>query len=148
MLNHLDSPTLQERRQSSRIKFMEKIINKSVAIPEAYLPDISYTGLTRATKRDASKGELPYLSTNQGHTLRYSSSFMPRTVRDWNLLPKGTGFSLGDYYRRRKCGSSPLAETTIHVTSPQAERTSGVDSFSVLRDSGSPEEQLQLQGTR
>ena len=93
MLNHLGWPTLQERRQSSRIKFMEKIINKSVAIPEAYLPGVSYSGLTRATKRDASKGELPYLSTNQGHTLRYNSSFMPRTVRDWNLLPKGTGFS-------------------------------------------------------
>ena len=38
----LDWPTLQERRrQSSRIKFMEKIINKSVAIPEAYLQDVS-----------------------------------------------------------------------------------------------------------
>ena len=96
MLDQLGWPSLQQRRASSRISLMGKILTKKVAIPEAYHPSSSYEGYTRATKRSASKGELPYLTTTEGHTERYRNTFMPRTVWEWNHLPKGTGFSLPD----------------------------------------------------
>jgi len=77
MLNDLNIPSLEHRRQSSSIILLYKVIHNLI--------DISSTDL------------LPINSTTRGHnqrfhhlfarTSQYSNSFIPRSIRLWNSLP-------------------------------------------------------------
>ena len=78
MLNSLNWPTLQRRREQAKAIMMYRIVNGLVAIP-------------------ASQHLVPALSRTRGHDLRflqphnrvqaYKHSFFPSAIRIWNSLP-------------------------------------------------------------
>ena len=77
MLQHLQCPTLQERRATNKVAMMFRIVNNLVAIPTTCL--------------------VPTVATVRGHTHRflvpiartvtYQHSFFLDTIRLWNNLP-------------------------------------------------------------
>ena len=73
MLQHLDLPTLQQRRQHSKIIMLYRIRHQLANIPTT-------TYITPAT-RNTQHYNLPYARTNV-----YKSSFFPSTIILWNNL--------------------------------------------------------------
>ena len=73
MLQHLDLPTLQQRRQHSKIIMLYRIIHQQANI-------LTTTYITPAT-RNTQHYILPY-----ARTYVYKSSFFPSTVKLWNNL--------------------------------------------------------------
>ena len=79
LLSSLSIPTLQQRRQSSRLTLFYKIINNTlpISIPSHYQR-------TRFCTRQHHPNQfiLPQATLNT-----YKYSFYPRPVKDWNELP-------------------------------------------------------------
>ena len=73
MLQHLDQPTLQQRRQHSKIIMLYRIRHQLANIPAT-------TYITPAT-RNTQHYILPYARTNV-----FKSSFFPSTIKLWNNL--------------------------------------------------------------
>ena len=73
MLQHLDLPTLQQRRRHSKIIMLYRIRHQLANIPTT-------TYITPAT-RNTQHYNLPYARTNV-----YKSSFFPSTIKLWNNL--------------------------------------------------------------
>ena len=83
MLNHLNWPTLECRRNQAKLHMFYKIINNIISISHDHLIQSS--------------------TTTRGHSMRYiqlaartntySYSFFPSTIRLWNSLPKEIVFS-------------------------------------------------------
>ena len=80
MLQHLQWPTLQQRRLCSRLSMVYRIRSGLVDIPwnEFFTasPSISRT-----------RGHGSRLLTLHCNSSVYSNSFFPRTIKDWNALP-------------------------------------------------------------
>ena len=74
MLQHLDQPTLQQRRQHSKIIMLYRIRHQLANIPTT-------TYITPAT-RNTQHYILPYYAC----THLYKSSFFPSTIKLWNNL--------------------------------------------------------------
>ena len=80
MLQHLNWPTLETRRQISRLQILHKALHKSIAlsVPSYYLP-----------KSKPTRHHHPnYFITPFSATTCHQSSFFSRTIRDWNYLPR------------------------------------------------------------
>ena len=79
MLNQLSWPTLQTRRQLSRLQTLNKIFYQQLAltIPPYYLPT------TRSTRQ---YHPLHYILPNSS-TTAYQNSYFARSINDWNILP-------------------------------------------------------------
>jgi hypothetical protein len=78
MLEHLDWPSLQERRYQNRLQMMYKLRYNLVDIPwSSYL-----THLSTRTRGHSSRFTIPHACSTA-----YASSYFPRTIRDWNNLP-------------------------------------------------------------
>ena len=73
MLQHLDLPTLQQRRRHSKIIMLYRIRHQLANIPTT-------TYITPAT-RNTQHYNLPYARSNV-----YTSSFFPSTIKLWNNL--------------------------------------------------------------
>jgi hypothetical protein len=81
MVSQLNWTPLSDRRKTSRLILLYKIVNGMVLIEgPPYLKPISHNHHTRY-KKDHSIA-IPDSTTNY-----HAFSFYPRTVRDWNLLP-------------------------------------------------------------
>ena len=82
MLSELEWPTLQKRRENVRLTMMYKIHNNL-----AHLPAQDYImQATQATRNSQPHSyQVPYSRTES-----HRQSFFPRTVRDWNALPRNT----------------------------------------------------------
>jgi hypothetical protein len=79
MLQHLNWPTLQQRRENSRLVMMYKIVHGLVAIdPNSYL-----TPQTRVTRGSHPFGYIQIRAKSDP----YKFSYFPRTVVVWNGLP-------------------------------------------------------------
>ena len=48
------------------------------------------TSLSQSSQNDDERYNLRYLSSVRANTQFYNSTFLPRTVQDWNLLPEST----------------------------------------------------------
>ena len=73
MLQHLDLPTLQQRRQHSKIIMLYRITHKLASIPTA-------TYIAPST-RNTQHYILPYARTHV-----FKTSFFPSTIKMWNNL--------------------------------------------------------------
>ena len=73
MLQHLDLPTLQQRRQHSKIIMLYRIRHQLASIPTA-----TYI---RPSTRNTQHYILPY-----ARTLVFQTSFFPSTIKIWNNL--------------------------------------------------------------
>ena len=80
MMEDLGWSTLQDRRQSSRITLLYKIVNNLVEVPSAYHP------VPNSNSR-ASRGHSQQYRRHQTEVDAYKYSFLPRTIADWNNLP-------------------------------------------------------------
>ena len=81
MLQHLDWPTLEVRRQHTRLTMLYKMINGHVATNHLEFA----TPVTRANRSAPVYGfNIPFSRTNY-----HKHSFFPKTIRDWNALPPG-----------------------------------------------------------
>ena len=81
MLAQLEWPTLQERRQNTRVSLLKKILEEKVAIK----CDTLKPATDRARRNSVCHNkqlEEPYSRTDYR-----KMSFFPRTIRDWNHLP-------------------------------------------------------------
>ena len=79
LLEDLKWKSLETRRKEFRLTMMYKIVNKQVAIdPEKHL--IKPQKQSRSANNNSYV--VPYASTTS-----MQPSFLPRTIRDWNLLP-------------------------------------------------------------
>ena len=76
MLQHLDLPTLQQRRQHSKIIMLYRIRHQLASIPTA-----TYI---RPSTRNTQHYILPY-----ARTLVFQTSFFPSTIKIWNNLQPG-----------------------------------------------------------
>ena len=79
MLTTLHWQTLEKRRKQSRLMLLFKFTNSLIYVPNLYLPALSPVVSTRANH--PLKLRHIYARTN-----RYRSSFLPKTVKDWNDL--------------------------------------------------------------
>ena len=79
MLTTLHWQTLEKRRKQSRLMLLFKFTNSLIYVPNLYLPALSPVASTRANH--PLKLLHIYARTN-----RYRSSFLPKTVKDWNDL--------------------------------------------------------------
>ncbi len=79
MIKELQWPSLQERRQQSRLVMMFKIHNDLVDITSSNHLKLS------ASK---TRGHSSRYTQIQSTTLVYGNSFFPRTIKDWNGLQK------------------------------------------------------------
>ena len=79
MLEYLHWPTLQARRQVSRLCMLYKISNGLVKINSEHLKEPS-----RRSRHQHSKSFIVPTSVRDYH----KNSFYPRTIRDWNGLPE------------------------------------------------------------
>ena len=75
MLQHLNQPTLQQRRQHSEIIMLYRITHKLASIPTA-------TYIAPST-RNTQHYILPYACT---HTDVFKTAFFPSTIQIWNNL--------------------------------------------------------------
>ena len=80
MLRKLELKTLEERRAVSRQIFFYKVKNNLVAFQEDKFPQSSQRS-TRGSAPDSSF--IPLLAKKDC----YKYSLLPRTIREWNLLP-------------------------------------------------------------
>ena len=79
MLVELKWPTLEDRRKQARLMLLFKFVNKLIYVPNQYLPVLSPATSTGANH--PLKLLQLYARTN-----RYSNSFLPRSIPDWNNL--------------------------------------------------------------
>ena len=79
MLDHLQWPTLAQRRCCTRLILLYKVTHQLVAIP----PNL-YLNPHPTNTRSNSLAYLPFLC----NTNSYKYSFSPRTVCQWNSLPE------------------------------------------------------------
>ena len=79
MLQHLNWPTLQQRRLRTRLIFFYKIVHNLVAI---YPTDLLHP-LDSRTRHSNPHG-FQHIHTNKD---TYKFSFYPRTIIQWNMLP-------------------------------------------------------------
>ena len=79
MLNDLEWPPLEERRKKRRLTTFYKASNNliPVDIPEYILP------ATCQGRRTHSRTFIEVQNSSD----QYKYSFLPRTIRDWNVLP-------------------------------------------------------------
>ena len=79
LLSSLNIPTLQQRRQISRLTLFYKVVNNTLPIssPPSYQRTQSYT-----RQHHLNHFILPQATLNT-----YKYSFYPRTIKDWNNLP-------------------------------------------------------------
>jgi len=85
MLNQLNWPTLEHRRNQAKLCMLYKIINNLISVPHDHLTQSPTTTITR------------------GHSIRYTQlaartnvylhSFFPSTIKLWNSLPNEIVFS-------------------------------------------------------
>ena len=83
MLNQLNWPTLQHKRNQAKLYMFYKIINNRISVPHDHLSQTS--------------------TTTRGHSMRYIQlaartntylqSFFPSTIRLWNSLPEEIALS-------------------------------------------------------
>ena len=83
MLNHLNWPTLERRRNQAKLHMFYKIINNIISISHDHLIQSS------TTTRDHSMRCIQLAA----RTNTYLYSFFPSTIRLWNSLPKEIVFS-------------------------------------------------------
>ena len=104
MLNHLDWPSLEERRYHSRLQMMYKIRNNLVDIPwRSYL-----TELSTSTRGHSSRFTIPHTNSSA-----YASSYsLPRTIRDWNNLTFDPAACIPIPRRFQICGEGSSSEVT------------------------------------
>ncbi len=81
MMQSLNWPTLEDRRRDQRLTMMYKITNGLVAVPSDQL--LPADSRTRASHNHKYR-------TISANTSVYRHSFFPRTVPEWNSLPKAT----------------------------------------------------------
>ena len=79
LLSTLNIPTLQQRRQSSRLTLFYKIINNSLPI--------SISAHYQRTQFHTRQHHLNHFILPQATLNTYKYSFYPRTIKDWNNLP-------------------------------------------------------------
>ena len=94
MVNELGWETLQERRHNNRCQLLYKVKNGLVEVPTEYHP----VSKTRESRGCHSKQYVTY----QTDIDSFKYSFLPRTVLDWNKLPRTVveAESLVDFKRR------------------------------------------------
>ena len=82
MLEELGWPTLQKRREDSRLVLMYKLHHNLVSFPvEDFITPL--TGSTRTRSQQQGNGyQLPHCRTEH-----HRQSFFPRTIKAWNALP-------------------------------------------------------------
>ena len=92
MLNHLQWPSLQERRAQYKVVMVYRCVNHLVDIPLTY-----YQAAPVATLRGhTQKYVIPF-----ARTLAFQRSFFPDSIGLWNLLPQETiGCATLDQFRR------------------------------------------------
>ena len=82
LLFELKWETLTERRKKHRLLMLYKML---YGISPPYL-----TSLSQSSQNDDERYNLRRLRSVRANTQFYNSTFLPRTVRDWNLLPEST----------------------------------------------------------
>ena len=83
MLNQLKWPTLQDRRKTSRLSMLYKIVHSQVEVQSHHQHLIP---CNRQSRHNNSKSyQVP--DTTKGYI---QDSFYPRTIREWNSLPEDT----------------------------------------------------------
>jgi len=83
MLNQLNWPTLQHRRNQAKLHMFYKIINDLISVPHDHLSQ------TSTTTRGHSKRYIQLAATSN----TYLHSFFPSTIRLWNSLPEEIALS-------------------------------------------------------
>ena len=81
LLQSLNWPTLQIRRECSHLVFLYKIINQIIQIPAHYLPTRSPITTTRT------RNDMKFLHYQPSIDC-FKYSFFPRTIPEWNKLPQ------------------------------------------------------------
>ena len=79
MINTLGWDTLKSRREKSRLKYMNKIIGGSVAIPHE-----EYITLNNSRTRSVNSRKYKHYRTR---TMVFKNSFFPCTIPVWNTTP-------------------------------------------------------------
>jgi hypothetical protein len=82
MLHHLQWPTLEDRRKKARLSMMFKITNSLASVTS---PDL----IPQRTKHARRGHERCYRQVTCRTDIR-QHSFIPRTIKDWNNLPRQT----------------------------------------------------------
>ena len=82
MVDNLGWQSLQERRHNNRIILLYKVSNKLVEVPSQYHP-VSNTAREQVTRSHSQQ----YVR-HQAAIDSYKFSFLPRTIVDWNKLPR------------------------------------------------------------
>ena len=87
ILKDLELESLQERRRQSRLILFCKGVFQQAKLPTDVLQE--------PTRRTKNMHNIPFrqLTTNSD---TYKNSFMPRTIRDWNSVPKQGGVPIYD----------------------------------------------------
>ena len=83
MIEQLKWGTLQQRRNTSDVILMYKIVNNLIAIPQLYHPTPAIVQSTRNSH------QLKF-QTIRGNITAYQRLFFPRCIILWNQLPPGT----------------------------------------------------------
>ena len=78
MLNHLNWPTLELRRNQAKLHMFYKIINNLISVPHDHLIQSSTT----------TRGHSVRFIHLPARTNTYLHSFFPSTIRLWNTLPE------------------------------------------------------------
>ena len=96
MLANLQWPTLEERRKSTRVSLLKKILDEKVTIRCEYLKPAR----TRAWRDTVCHNQ--QLEEQFSRTDYRKFSFFPRTIRDWNRLSsKEIGTTTLDLLKQR-----------------------------------------------
>jgi len=79
MMKQLNWPSLEQRRKEARLTLFHKAVNKEIAVT---IP--AYVEENRRWQRNINNIGYKHLYCNRDD---YHMSFLPRTIREWNLLP-------------------------------------------------------------
>ena len=79
MLQSLNWPSLEKRREDTHLILLFKFLNRLIHIPTRYLPAPFPLNITRTNHNQ----KLIHLYARKN---RYHFSFLPRTILDWNNL--------------------------------------------------------------
>ena len=74
--------SLERRRLNSRLVLLHKVHNKLVEVPSSYMPTLREPQPQRGHQRQFTRYQ-PSVDV-------FKSSFLPRTIADWNLLDENT----------------------------------------------------------
>ena len=107
MLQHLDLPTLQQRRQHSKIIMLYRIRHQLANIPAA-----TYI---RPSTRNTQQYILPY-----ARTLVFQTSFFPSTIKIWNNLQPVITNSTTIPQLRKALQSTPISSRCLATRSAKA----------------------------